>query len=70
MQHKVFLTKSDVQDVVVGELIGIGYPYIHNVYRISNEGTLNFIYHFTKSKEGELHEKSYCSCCNRPVSVC
>ena len=58
--YKVFLTKDRVKDVEEGELIGVGYPNIHQLYLVMKEGQLKFLYHYENKKK--------CECCGK-VSV-
>lgn len=55
--RKIFPTKDCVKDVEVGEVIGVGYPNIHLVYQVMEEGRLKFIYHYEK--------KEKCECCGK-----
>ncbi len=32
--------------IQLGEKVGIGYPYAHNVYRVNQDGELRFSYHY------------------------
>ena len=58
--RKIFTTKDAVKGVEVGEVIGVGYPNIHLVYRAMEEGRLKFVCHYEK--------KEVCKCCGK-VSV-
>lgn len=54
--HPVFKSKSVVKEgfylghLKAGEVIGIGFPYIHNVYKLSEFGDLMFRYHWDYCK--------------------
>lgn len=44
----VALEGINLNHLTPGEHVGIGFPYLHSVYRISDKGELNFSYHYTK----------------------
>lgn len=39
--------------IAVGEKVGVGYPYLHNVYRVGDNGDLRFSYHHTEKLKYE-----------------
>lgn len=58
--HAIFRSKDVVQEgialgyIVEGEQVGVGFPYLHNVYRVTKDGGLNFVYHFTRKQYGRI----------------
>ena len=52
--YLVVSSKAVVEDginlghLMPGDMVGVGFPFLHLVYRISEKGDLNFSYHYIK----------------------
>lgn len=62
MKYQLFITKEKAgSDLEPNSYVGIGYPRMHNVYRVNQNGDLNFLYHYDANRTEQITNWSFLS---------